>query len=322
MAVVGHISIVMFNLRPAHPLFEPLRDCEELIHNTALLIRLLVEVFHRPQHAPATAYPIDLTDREIGNRIFSIIDNQSPSATIIEQDLSAQIILKIVAIAMAKRMKRVLATIETQTKKIFRDRDIRVRCGEHGRQIGIHLQRGIRIAEALLDFAKPQVIHKIPLDLNAAAREAVSAFSACFSGLRITLECAAEPLVVRGDSYWLRKLLLELLSNANDACSGGGEVCLKILEKRAAVHPALSTNSTKRRKAQLIVADNGPGLPACLGIHAFDPFTCAPGGRRRRGLGLAVVSGIVSALGGRIRFFNRPRGGFVINIELPLPGEA
>ncbi len=322
MAVLGHISIVMFKLRPSRPAFSRLRECEELIHNTALLIRLLVEVFHRPQQAPAMAYPIDLTDREIGDRIFSMINKQSTSATKVEDNLGVQKILRIVAAAMAKRMKGVLRTLEARTAEIFRDRDLHARYGGHSRKIGIHLQRGIRIADALLDFATPQAPQTFSLDLNAAAREAVAMYSECFSGLRITLECSAGPLVVKSDSCRLRKLILELLANADDACPEGGEVCLKITKQNVTDPPELSINTSKLRKAHLTVEDNGPGMPACLGIHAFDPFTCAAVGRRRKGLGLAVVSGIVRAHGGRIRYFNRPSGGFVIDIELPLENKT
>ncbi len=119
MAIVGYISIVMFRLHPEHPSYGQLRECEELIHNSALLIRLLVDVFNRSFHAPKTAYPIDLTDIEIGDRIFPNINKQSSSSTIADKELNLQKILKIVASAMAKRMHRIFNLLQSQIGRIF-----------------------------------------------------------------------------------------------------------------------------------------------------------------------------------------------------------
>jgi two-component system sensor histidine kinase KdpD len=69
----------------------------------------------------------------------------------------------------------------------------------------------------------------------------------------------------------------------------------------------------------LAVADRGPGLPPESLPLIFDKFYRAPsapaGGT---GLGLAIVKGFVEAQGGTIKAENRPGGGALFTIRLPL----
>jgi signal transduction histidine kinase len=318
MAIVGYISIVMFNLKPSHPSYDQLRECEELIHNTSLLIRLLVDVFHRPQCAPTTVYPIDLSDHEIGDRIFFNFNKRTTSVTIASKDIDVKNVLRMVAAAMAWRLKNIFQVLRSQIEDIFESRDLRVGNKEHRQQIRIHLCSGISIADSLLEFARPALIRKRPLDLVEIAREVVANESNRFSRLQIKLKGDAQPVPVQGHAQLLHKMLIELLVNSDEACTKGGSVYLKIRRRCRLEHTDWFPESHNVRKAQLIIEDSGPGLPECLGLQAFDPFTSSPGGRQRLGLGLAVVGGIVRAHGGRIRYSNRHKGGFSMTIELPL----
>ncbi|HZR21416.1 MAG TPA: ATP-binding protein [Verrucomicrobiae bacterium] len=72
-------------------------------------------------------------------------------------------------------------------------------------------------------------------------------------------------------------------------------------------------------EAVIRVADSGPGLaPDQLG-HAFDlfqrPSGSKPGGT---GLGLAIVKGFIEAQGGRVEAKNRPEGGALFSLFIPL----
>ncbi len=69
----------------------------------------------------------------------------------------------------------------------------------------------------------------------------------------------------------------------------------------------------------LTVADRGPGIPADSLPRVFDKFYRGPnaptGGT---GLGLSLVRGFVEAHGGQVTAENRPGGGAIFTIRLPL----
>jgi two-component system, OmpR family, sensor histidine kinase KdpD len=72
----------------------------------------------------------------------------------------------------------------------------------------------------------------------------------------------------------------------------------------------------------LTVSDSGPGLPPGLEQRVFDKFFRAPPNGKRSvrglGLGLAICKGIVMAHGGTITAANRPEGGAIFRVALPL----
>ncbi|HEX6878606.1 MAG TPA: HAMP domain-containing sensor histidine kinase [Nocardioidaceae bacterium] len=75
------------------------------------------------------------------------------------------------------------------------------------------------------------------------------------------------------------------------------------------------------RDLAIEVADSGPGFPAQFLPHAFERFARPDSSRARSdggaGLGLAIVSAIAQAHGGRAEARNRPEGGAVVRLELP-----
>jgi signal transduction histidine kinase len=73
------------------------------------------------------------------------------------------------------------------------------------------------------------------------------------------------------------------------------------------------------------VSDSGPGFPAEFLPHAFERFARPDSVRARSdggaGLGLAIVSAIAQAHGGRATARNRPGGGAIAALELPGAGD-
>ncbi len=73
--------------------------------------------------------------------------------------------------------------------------------------------------------------------------------------------------------------------------------------------------------AQLVVSDDGPGIPVDALPHVFERFYRADRSRSRRsggsGLGLAIVQAIVAAHGGTVTASNTPGGGARFVVTLP-----
>jgi two-component system sensor histidine kinase KdpD len=119
---------------------------------------------------------------------------------------------------------------------------------------------------------------------------------------------------------------MPLLSVDGDLMS---QVLANLLENAVRYTPAGSAIQISARvagrRAEIKVADDGPGLPAGSESHVFDKFfrgaTATADGRRGVGLGLAICQSIVTAHGGEIRAANRPGGGAEFTFLLPCDGQ-
>lgn len=76
----------------------------------------------------------------------------------------------------------------------------------------------------------------------------------------------------------------------------------------------------------IAVADRGPGIPKNQRAEIFEPYYRLDPSRSRAGggtgLGLAIVEQIVTRHGGRIEVSDRPGGGSVFTVTLPLAGRG
>lgn len=109
------------------------------------------------------------------------------------------------------------------------------------------------------------------------------------------------------DDFLIEQLLVNLLENASRYTPAGSQIEIR----------AIAT----LQRAEIHIADNGPGLPPGSEEKVFDKFfrgsTIAPDGRRGVGLGLAICEAIVVAHGGKITAANRPLGGAEFVVRLP-----
>ena len=78
--------------------------------------------------------------------------------------------------------------------------------------------------------------------------------------------------------------------------------------------------------ARILIADDGPGIATDDLEKVFEPFVRLETSRSREtggtGLGLSIAKTIIQAHGGNISLENRPQGGLLAIIELPLEDEA
>lgn len=139
--------------------------------------------------------------------------------------------------------------------------------------------------------------------------EIVIAAQARTQHVPIALEHGAGLPDLRGDRMLLREALLNVVSNAAEACApAGGEVALRA---RAIVVPGGSAAPL----VELVVADTGPGIPRSHLGRLFVPgFTTKETGS---GVGLAVAERVVAAHHGRITVDSEEGRGTTITITLP-----
>jgi signal transduction histidine kinase len=138
------------------------------------------------------------------------------------------------------------------------------------------------------------------VDLRSVVEETVSDLSA--SHLPVTLT-AAESATIKAGPLSLRRALRNLMINA--ATHGGG------------ARVQVTRNGTS---AQVVIEDDGPGIPEELIPQVFEPFFRVDAGRRKSiegaGLGLAISKEILERFGGSIGIENRPGGGLRQTVTL------
>jgi two-component system, OmpR family, osmolarity sensor histidine kinase EnvZ len=122
---------------------------------------------------------------------------------------------------------------------------------------------------------------------------------------RIALDTTCKtPARVSGDAIALRRLFANLVDNG--------------LRYGAAVHVGVARDDAD---INVMVDDDGPGIPALERSAVFEPFYRVDPSRSREtggaGLGLAIARAIVEAHGGRISADAAPSGGARITVVLP-----
>ena len=158
------------------------------------------------------------------------------------------------------------------------------------------------------EYARAPSMHIATFDLNRLVAEVTDLYRTQDAGIDIVTHFETDPEMVEADRAGIRQVLNNLLTNAFEALEG--------------VRPATIELGTTRSEldgvscAMLTVSDNGPGFQDDLLGRIFDPYvTSKP---RGPGLGLAIVKKIVDDHGGRIEAQNRPGGGALVRVMLPL----
>jgi two-component system sensor histidine kinase HydH len=161
----------------------------------------------------------------------------------------------------------------------------------------------------VLDFARPIAFELASADLDQLCRDAARAVQASTGGVPIEVESAASPAPIVTDAERLRAVLVNVLSNAQQAIHARPESP----PPGARVTLALSAAPGGDRW-RIAVTDPGPGIAPADLPRVFDPFfTTRRGGS---GLGLAIARNIVEGLGGTITATSRLGEGTTVTIEV------
>lgn len=175
-----------------------------------------------------------------------------------------------------------------------------------------HTRQAQRVLRDLLDFARPKVAGSGTADACGVAAAMIEVFSvqATKKGVVLTLDRPPERLVVRMGVGELEQVLSNLMINALDAV----DQHTGLVRARVAV--------VDDDMAILEVEDNGPGVSADDAAHIFDPFYSTKEIGAGTGLGLTVVYGMVTDVGGTVEVDRSPDlGGARFRVTLPRGGE-
>lgn len=171
-------------------------------------------------------------------------------------------------------------------------------------------ERCARIVRTFLAMARQQAPQRGPVAINEVIGAAldIAAYSVRTSSIEVELDLGADVPVILADADQLHQVLLNLIINAQQALQDQpGPRRIRLSSRYDALAGVI----------RIVVADNGPGIPAHVRSRIFDPYftTKAPG--TGTGVGLAVSLGIVEAHGGTLAAECPPGAGTLFTIVLP-----
>ena len=157
----------------------------------------------------------------------------------------------------------------------------------------------------LLDLSRQRRARREPVDVNAVTERSVKLFEQRGQECDIAFTLALDPAVgeVATDETMMRQILDNLLSNALDAVSEHGSVNV--------------STSWHGERAQIEVADTGPGIAPDTLARIFDPFFTTKESGKGSGLGLAISITLAEAIGASITVESKPGAGSRFRLWLP-----
>jgi len=195
------------------------------------------------------------------------------------------------------------ATLETHADELGTDRIQRM-----GQSVRRQAERISRLADDLFDVSRLEarsiVLNVRPVDLAMTVELALA--SVPDTGAAVELHIA-DGLMVLADGRRLEQVVANLIENA-------------------LVHgapPVIVDATTGDDEVVLNVRDHGPGVAESLIPTLFSRIRTLGRTDRDRargtGLGLALVKGLVEAMGGRVSYEPAPGGGALLSLALPVP---
>jgi len=156
------------------------------------------------------------------------------------------------------------------------------------------------IIRELLDFARPAKDESKDVPVHAIVEEIVGMLrqQPMMKAITLSADLAAGQDVIQADPQRLRQVFLNLLINPADA--------IKLEPAEQAGHIRVASRNTAGRdgdgqQLQIVVEDNGPGIPDDQLNSIFDPFYTTKEPGKGTGLGLSVCFMITAETGGTLR---------------------
>jgi PAS domain S-box-containing protein len=190
----------------------------------------------------------------------------------------------------------------------------------HLREVRAAALRAKELVQHILTFTRQNQMERQPVSIYAVVQEVLRLLRATLPATITIKPClASDAGTVLAQADQIHQVLMNLCANAEHAMrlSGGvlylGLDVVEVDETWTDTLPSLEPGPYIR----LTVNDSGPGIPAEVLPHVFEPYyTTKPQGEGS-GLGLAIVHGIVASHQGAITVDSAPDAGATFTVYLP-----
>jgi PAS domain S-box-containing protein len=179
--------------------------------------------------------------------------------------------------------------------------------------------RGAELVKRLLAFARRQVLHPRPTNLQGVIANLLPLVERTLGEhIQITTQCDARLWPAIADAAQLESAILNLIVNARDAMPHGGTLAIEAAN--VSISTTMATASGELQPgdyAVISVSDTGCGMPPEVLASAFEPFFTTKGPASGSGLGLSMVFGTMQQLGGTVHIYSEVGTGTTVRLYMP-----
>lgn len=181
-------------------------------------------------------------------------------------------------------------------------------------------QRAKELVGQILTFSRQKETDKAILQPASVIKEAVKMLRSTLpSTISIHQEIEPEAGTVCADPVQLHQVVVNICTNAYHAMEeNGGELIIGL--RQATWLPPQIRRNAERLAAEYVeisMQDTGSGMPPEVAVKIFDPFFTTKVEGKGTGMGLSIVHGIVSELGGAVTVDSKVGQGTIFRIFLP-----
>ncbi|HTT09358.1 MAG TPA: PAS domain-containing protein [Burkholderiaceae bacterium] len=189
------------------------------------------------------------------------------------------------------------------------------------RHLDAAMNAGMRaksLVERILAFSRGGVAERAPVHVQSVVNEALDLVAAALpTGVVLDRRLTAGDAGVLGDPTQVHQVVMNLCANAIQAIKSTGTLTVT-LDVTEMTRTVVATSTLEQGNyLRLCVRDTGSGIPPQIRERMFDPFFTTKEVGVGTGLGLSLVHGIVTDLGGGIDIESRPGNGATFSVYLP-----
>ena len=218
---------------------------------------------------------------------------------------------------IAHDFNNLLGAIQAQAELILSDADASSSFKEELQTICHITIRGSEIVRQLMIYAGAESGVVELIDLSKMVDEMLALLKVSVAKRAVIQPHLDRDLpAIRASAAQIRQVLMNLITNASDAI-GDRDGTITVITERISLkgESAAISNVPDGEYVGLAVSDTGRGMSPETQAKIFDPFfTTKSAGR---GIGLAVVQGVVRSLGGSVHVASEPGKGTTFKILLP-----
>ncbi|MDH5646870.1 MAG: ATP-binding protein [Candidatus Heimdallarchaeota archaeon] len=213
---------------------------------------------------------------------------------------------------IAHDFNNILAVISGFNELLFdaAERNDELESIEYSKEINNATERAATLISQLLTFSRGAKTESSRLDIGPTVKEMLNLLLKTIpSSIRFDTHFEENLPAIYANPIQIHQVLMNLCINARDAISSKGNIKLSAITDNIDNAVCSSCHcSITGRFVELLVEDDGNGIPENNIPYIFDPFFSTKEVGKGTGMGLSVVHGIVHNYGGHILVQSSPDG--------------